>query len=118
MNAPKCSEYDYTNFLVVAQTVFSPVEAVQTHPGEERGAAHDAYTRLLPRLPPDSAALWLEVQGCIDWKVAILVIDDSMLDKAYASKMALVSRHWSGKHHAVVQAINLSHAGRFRLEIA
>lgn len=37
----------------------------------------------------------------------VLIIDDSTLDKPYASQMALVSRHWSGKHHAVVQGINL-----------
>lgn len=107
MNRPKCTEYDYINFLVAAQTVFSAVEASRTHPAGESGPAHDAYTRLLQRLPPDSAALWAEVQGCIDMKAGMLVIDDSTLDKPYASQMALVSRHWSGKHHAVVQGINL-----------
>jgi putative transposase len=37
----------------------------------------------------------------------ILVIDNSTLDKPYAKKMELVTRHWSGKHHAVVSGINL-----------
>ena len=37
----------------------------------------------------------------------VLVIDDSTLDKPYASKMALVTRHWSGKHKRVVQGVNL-----------
>ncbi len=37
-----------------------------------------------------------------------LVTDDNTtLDKPYASKMAMVSRHRSGKHHEVVQGINL-----------
>jgi hypothetical protein len=36
-----------------------------------------------------------------------LVIDDSTLDKPYARKMDLVTRHWSGKHRTVVQGINL-----------
>lgn len=107
MNAPKCNEYDYINFLVAAQTVFSTMEAARTHPTGENGPAHDAYTRLLQRIPPDSAALWMEVQRCIEPRLGLLVIDDSTLDKPYASKMALVSRHWSGKHHAVVQGINL-----------
>ena len=107
MNRPKCNEYDYINFLVAAQTVFSTVEAARTHPAGEGGPAHDAYTRLLQRLPPDSAALWAEVQDCIELSSGMLVIDDTTLDKPYASKMALVSRHWSGKHHAVVQGINL-----------
>lgn len=37
----------------------------------------------------------------------VLVVDDSTLDKPYAEKMTLVQRHWSGKHYAVVEGINL-----------
>ena len=109
MNAPKCSEYDYINFLVAAQQVFSAVEAARSHPAAdgESKVAHDAYTRLLQRLPPDSAALWAEVSACIERDKGMLIIDDTTLDKPYASAMALVSRQWSGKHHAVVQGINL-----------
>jgi putative transposase len=107
MNTPKCSEYDYINFLVAAQRVFSAVEAARSHPDGERKPAHDAYTRLLQRLPPDSEALWAEVQGCIDVLTGLLVLNDTTLDKPYASKMTLVSRHWSSKHHEVVQGINL-----------
>jgi putative transposase len=107
MNAPKCSEYDYINFLVAAQQVFSAVEAARSHPDDERKVAHDAYTRLLQRLPPDSDALWAEVQSCVALTRGLLIIDDTTLDKPYASQMALVSRHWSGKHHEVVQGINL-----------
>ncbi|HVU10123.1 MAG TPA: transposase [Phototrophicaceae bacterium] len=107
MNPAKCSEQDYINFLVAAQRVFSAVEAARSHPDGERKPAHDAYTRLLQRLPPDSKALWTEVQGCIERDQGLLVIDDTTLDKPYASQMALVTRHWSGKQHEVVQGINL-----------
>jgi putative transposase len=107
MNAAKCSEQDYINFLVAAQRVFSTIEASRSHPEGRSQPAHDAYTRLLQRLPPDSDALWREVRPCIDLTRGLLVIDDTTLDKPYASKMALVSRHWSGKHGAVVQGINL-----------
>jgi len=107
MNPPKCDEMDYINFLIAAQKVFSSVEASQTHPAEERAPAHDAYTRLLQRLPPDSQGLWQEVQSLVNIKQGVLVIDDSTLDKPYAQHMALVTRHWSGKHHGVVQGINL-----------
>ena len=57
MNAPQCSENDDINFLVAAQQVFSTVAAARNHPDGERKVAHDAYTRLLLRLPPDSEAL-------------------------------------------------------------
>jgi hypothetical protein len=106
MNPPKCDELDYINFLIAAQRVFSTVEAAHTSP-DERAPAHDAYTRLLQRLPPDSAALWSEVEPLVQRKQGVLVIDDSTLDKPYASKMALVTQHWSGKHGRVVQGINL-----------
>ena len=107
MNPPKCDEMDYINFLIAAQQVFSTVEASRTHPAEEQAPAHDAYTRLLMRLPPDSEMLWQEVEPMVERKAGVLVIDDTTLDKPYASKMALVTRHWSGKHGRVVQGINL-----------
>jgi hypothetical protein len=68
---------------------------------------HHPYTRLLQRLPPDSEALWAEVKACIRLDTGLLIIDDTTLDKPYARQMGLVTRHWSGKHHAVVQGINL-----------
>ncbi len=68
----------------------------------------DAYTRLLSRLPPDTAALWQEVKPLVQKTHGLLVIDDTTLDKPYAQKMSLVTRHWSGKHHAVVEGINLT----------
>ena len=37
-----------------------------------------------------------------------MVHDDTTLDKPYAQRMGLVTRHWSGKHHAVVEGINLT----------
>jgi len=107
MNPPKCDEMDYINFLIAAQQVFSHVEASRTHPAEEQAPAHDAYTRLLMRLPPDSEMLWQEVEPLVEREKGVLVVDDTTLDKPYASQMALVTRHWSGKHRRVVQGINL-----------
>lgn len=107
MNPAKCSDQDYIHFLVAAQQVFSAVEAARSHPDGEHRPAHDAYTRLLQRLPPDSDALWREVAPCISPTTGMLIIDDTTLDKPYASQMGLVTRHWSGKAHAVVQGINL-----------
>jgi putative transposase len=62
---------------------------------------------LLHRLEPDAEALWDEARGQVSLSHGILVIDDSTLDKPYAKKMELVTRHWSGKHRAVVSGINL-----------
>ncbi len=34
-------------------------------------------------------------------------MDDTTLDRPYARKMGLVTRHWSGKQRRVVQGINV-----------
>jgi len=107
MNPPKVDELDYIHFLVAAQQVFSTVEAAKVRTGEEAAPAHDAYTRLLQRVPPDSQALWHEVEPLVEQEQGLLVIDDSTLDKPYAHKMGLVTSHWSGKHGRVVMGINL-----------
>ena len=104
MNAPKVSDVDYIQFLIAAQRVYTCTEAARC----AEIASHDAYTRLLSRLPPDTAALWQEVEPLIDKRRGLLVLDDTTLDKPYAQKMGLVGRHWSGKHHAVVVGINLA----------
>ena len=108
MNPPTCDELDYINFLIAAQKVFSNTEAAKCHPAADgEGPAHDAYTRLLHRCRSDAEVLWQEVKPCVALVGGILVVDDSTLDKFYARMIELVTRHWSGKHHRVVQGINL-----------
>ena len=103
----KVSDLDYIVFLLAAQTVFSCVEAARTDGVQDTPPAHDAYTRLLQRLPPDTEALWHEVAPHIEKTTGILVMDDTTLDKPHARHMALVRRHWSGKHKRTVSGINL-----------
>ncbi len=107
MNPPKVSDEDYINFLIATPRICSGVEAARTSPVEESPPAHDAFTRLLHRLEPDAAMLWEEAAPQVERTTGILVIDDSTLDKPYAKKIELVSRHWSGKHGEVVEGINL-----------
>ena len=73
MNPAKCNENDYIHFLIAAQNVFSSVEAAATHPKGEGIVAHDAYTRLLQRLPPDSDGLWVEVEGSVGREQGMLI---------------------------------------------
>ena len=107
MNAPRCSEHDYIAFLIAAQRVFSCTEAARCQPDAPAAPAHDAFTRLLTREPPDTAALWEEARRFVRPAEGVLILDDTTLDKPYAKKMALVTRHWSGKHRGVVWGINL-----------
>jgi len=108
MNPAKCDDLDYIQFLIAAQEVYSTTEAARCDPrGPSARPAHDAYTRLLQRQPPDTDALWAEVQACVQLTGGMLVVDDTTLDKPYAHHMDLVTRQWSGKHKRVVWGINL-----------
>jgi len=107
MNPPKCKDEDYINFLIAPPPQVSATEAARVQPQQEDAPAHDAFTRLLQRLEPDPETLWREAQAQVCLDTGILVLDDSTLDKPYAKQMELVTRHWSGKHHAVVRGINL-----------
>ena len=107
MNPPKCTEYDYINFVIAPPSAYSCTEAARVQPATDNPPAHDSLNRLLYRLPTDSEALWTEAQPAVQKDQGILVIDDSTLDKPYAQQMELVTRHWSGKHQQVVCGINL-----------
>jgi putative transposase len=107
MSAPKVQPNDYIDFLIATPKVCSATEAARVQPDQPDPPAHDAFTRLLTRLEPDPDILWQESQNQLDRTTGILVVDDSTLDKPYAKSIELVTRHWSGKHHAVVKGINL-----------
>ncbi len=115
MNPPKCDDLDYIQFLIAAQKVFTCTEASRVQSGEEKEKnnnnnipAHDAFTRLLQRQPPDTEALWQEASRLlIKRSEGVIILDDTTLDKPYAEKMDLVTYHWSGKHKRVVRGINL-----------
>ncbi len=108
MNQPKVMDLDYINFLLAAPRVVSCTEGARVQPEGPRQAAHDALNRLLNRLEPDTTPLWLEAETFVNRTSGILIIDDTTLDKPYARKIALVHRHWSGKHRRVVAGINLT----------
>src|SRR5580692_538422 len=103
----KLTDLDYIQFLLAAHAAFSCVEAANTDGAPDQPPAHDAYTRLLTRQPPDTEALWTEAQPFVRLKTGLLVVDDSTLDKPHARHMKLVHRHWSGKHKRVVWGISL-----------
>src|SRR2546426_11979846 len=106
MNAPKVSDLDYINFLVAAPRVVSCTEAARVQPDGPRRAAHDALTRRLHRLQPDTIPLWQEAEPHVDRQSGLLIVDDTTLDKPSAQKIELVHRPWSGKQQRVVKGIN------------
>jgi putative transposase len=107
MNKARCNEQDYINFLIATPQKYSCVEAAKVQPERAKMPGHDAFTRLLTRLEPSAEVLWQEAQSQVERSKGVLLVDDSTLDKPYAQQIELVGRHWSGKHHQVVQGINL-----------
>lgn len=107
MNPPKVSAEDYLHFLIATPRHASALEAARCQPESGRAAAHDAFTRLLQRLEPDSETLWREVQPEVRRDDGWLILDDSVLDKPYARKMGLVHYVWSGKHKRAVKGMDL-----------
>ena len=107
MNPPKCDDLDYINFLIASMDVFTCTEAARCQPEGDNSPSHDAFSRLLQRQPPDTEALWNEVKSIILLQKGFLIIDDTVLDKPYAKSMSLVYHQWSGKHHQLVNGINI-----------
>ena len=107
MSQAKVTESQFIDFLIATPLNATAMEAARTQPATAQPAAHDAYTRLLHRLEPTSDALWSEAKPEVQRAAGVLVLDDSVLDKPYARHMDLVHHMWSGKHHRVVQGIDL-----------
>ena len=107
MNPPRVQPEDYIQVLLGSPKVVTATEAARVQPDRPAAPAHDAFTRLLHRLEPAPEALWAEVSPLLDRSDGVLVLDDTTLDKPSARHIEMVTRHWSGKHHAVVRGINL-----------
>jgi hypothetical protein len=107
MNTTRCTDQSYIDFLVASQGRVSCSEAARVQPQTSFAPAHDAFTRLLNRLEPDPEFLWVEAEPLVEKTRGVLVLDDTTLDKPHAKKIALVTRHWSGKHRQTVRGINL-----------
>jgi hypothetical protein len=128
----KCRDANDIKFLIASSESFACMEAAGVQPESHDAAAHDAFTRPLTRLELGPEALCAEARPRVHRQVDVLVPDDTTLAKPYEAltrrgrapciegarprlvrastlgTMDPVTRHWSGKHHAVVRGINLT----------
>lgn len=104
MQRQKCCLDLYVDFLVASQKQYSGMELSRVAP---QAMAHDAVSRWLAQEKLTPKRLWQSSQSLVDRQKGYLILDDTLLDKPYARKMALVKRQYSGKHHGVVQGIAL-----------
>lgn len=104
MNAPKCDEYGYIQWLLAAQTNYTCTELEKVAPN---GMAHDAPTRMLRRSRLTPKILWKNAEPHVEKQRGFLIVDDSVIDKPHAQDIALVRWQYSGAHHDVVKGIGL-----------
>ena len=104
MQKQKCALDLYVNFLTASQKQFSGVELSKVAP---EPMAHDAVSRWLSTAKLTPKLLWQQSQSLVDKQTGYLIIDDSVLDKPYSQKMALVKKQYSGKHRGIVSGIGL-----------
>lgn len=100
----KCSMDTYVDFLVSTPKQYSSVELSRVSP---ESLSHDAVSRWLSDNTFTPKTLWQESRHMVDAQTGYLIIDDSVLDKPYASKLDLVKWQYSGKHHDIVKGIGL-----------
>jgi putative transposase len=72
MNPPKCDDLNHVHFLIAAQKVFTCTEAARCAPEGAHPPAHEAFTRLLQRQPPDTKALWQEAKAHVNLRKGLL----------------------------------------------
>ena len=75
--------------------------------GDVLDISHDSVNRFLYRETYSPQDLFEEAKRSLDLVGGVLSVDDSVLDKPYSKYLAFLGYFWSGKHHAVVQGINL-----------
>lgn len=69
--------------------------------------SHDSVNRFLLRENYQPQDRFNEAQTLLNLSGGTLSVDETVLDKPYSQQMDLVSHVYSGKHHRVVQGINL-----------
>jgi hypothetical protein len=104
MQRQKCSLDLYVDFLIASQKQYSGSELSKVSP---IGMSHDSVNRWLRKNKLTPKMVWKNAEPMIDPEKGYLIIDDTLLDKPYARQMALAKKQYSGKHHGLVNGINL-----------
>lgn len=100
----KCNIDLYVNFLTAGQKQFSGVELSKVAP---EPMAHDSVSHWLATKKLTPKLLWQQSQPMVNKQGGYLIIDDTVLDKPYCQKIALVKKQYSGKHHGLVNGISV-----------
>ena len=102
----------YTDYL---RSSFGPATATGLSAVLDKAVSHDDVTRFLSQLDSSSKALWEQVKPTVrsaekaleKGEVGLLVVDDSIIEKAYTDENGLVTVHYDHSKDRYVKGINL-----------
>lgn len=102
----------YTDYLLSS---FVQVTATGLSSMLDQAVSHDDVTRFLNHMNSGNKALWEQVKPVVrsaekelsGQKTGLLVIDDTIIDKAYTDENGLVSGHDDHSKNRYVKGINL-----------
>jgi hypothetical protein len=102
----------YTDYLISS---FGPTTATGLSKLLDKAISHDDVTRFLSQVESGSKALWEQVKPSVraaekaldKQEVGLLVIDDSIIEKAYTDENGLVTVHYDHSKDRYVKGINL-----------
>ena len=101
---PKISRLDYCSYLLSSQTNYT----LTYFADHVEGLTHDVVNRYLENEKLTPALVWEQVKASIILSPnGYLIFDDTVLDKSYSKKIALVRRQWSGNEHRIIKGIGL-----------
>lgn len=69
--------------------------------------AHDSWNRWLSETKLKPSLLWEDVVSMVNLSGGYLIVDDSVIDKWYASHIEVAQKQYSGTHHRLVDGIGL-----------
>ena len=104
MRKSKCTQELYTNHCIANPSRYSCSELSKVSPDR---MSHDTASRYLSTAELTEQMFSELSQRPLNLIGGYLVLDDTLLDKPYAKKMALVKKQYSGKHHRTVKGICL-----------
>jgi len=117
----------YTDYLLSST---GPTTATGLSRLLEGALSHDQITRWLSRTPLGSAEVWRQAKPLIRQaearqpaeEFAVLIVDDSVLEKAHTAANELICTHWDHSQQRYVKGLNfvtlLYQAGELSLPIA
>jgi len=102
----------YTDYLLSS---FGQATATGLSAMLDKAISHDDVTRFLNQIEAGSKALWEQVKPVVrsaekelgKAEVGLLVIDDSIIEKAYTDENGLVSVHYDPSKDRYIKGINL-----------